>query len=197
MIPAVIPASPLSLNQFTRDYWGQFDPAVIAQLAQLANDPCYTVKLYKAPADNQEVFAPFGYITYGMQITPGSLIYGFYLPAVVHTGAPTQSAPGNFTVQIRDVSLEHDFFDEPVASIFLANFKPTYQTQVPGASAFSFVYLNMGSFPNLWCAAHPVTGSGQFDIQIQNTLTDPDTGVGLSQRIELVLGVLEVCEHGD
>jgi hypothetical protein len=184
----VIPASPLSLNQLTRDYWGQYDPAQIAQLAALANDPCYTVKLYKAPADNQENMASFAYVTYGMRITPGSLIYATYLPAKVQTDAPTQSKPGQYTVQITDVSLEHKFFDEPVSSILLANFKPTYQTAETGASAPAG-YLNMGSFPNLWCAAHPVTGSGMFDIEIQETS-------GVAQRIEFILGVLEVCEHG-
>jgi hypothetical protein len=183
-----IPVSPLSLNQLTRDYWGQFDPAIIAQLAQLANDPCYTVKLYKSPADNQENMAAYAYVTYGLQITPGSIIFGIYLPAIVNTTTPTQSVPGQFTVQITDVSLEHKLFDEPVSSVLLANFKPTYQTDVAGASAPAG-YLNMGSFPNLLCAPHPVVGSGLFDIEIQETS-------GAAQRIEFILGVLEVCEHG-
>lgn len=169
--------SPLSLNQLTRDYWGQYDPAVIAQLAQLAADPCYSVKFYKAPADNQEVFAAYGYCTYGMRITPGSLIFGFYLPCLVATDDVTLSVPPAFTVQIVDLSLEHKFWDEPAASIFLANFKPTYQ---------SAVTLNMGSFPNLLRAPHPVVGSGLFDVKIQETSGEP-------QRIELVLGVLEAC----
>jgi len=47
----------------------------------------------------------------------------------------------------------------------------------------------MGSFPNLMCAPHPVVGSGQFDIEIQETS-------GVEQRIELVLGVLEACDVG-
>jgi hypothetical protein len=50
----------------------------------------------------------------------------------------------------------------------------------------------MGSFPNLLCAPHPVVGSGQFDVEIQNTGVDGD-GNGIEQRIELVFGVLEVC----
>jgi len=54
-----LPLSPLSLNQLTRDYWGQYDPAVIGQLAPLANDPCYQIKFYKAPADDQEVIAAY------------------------------------------------------------------------------------------------------------------------------------------
>lgn len=169
--------SPLSLNQLTRDYWGQYDPAVIAQLAMLAKDPCYQNKFYKAPADNQELFAANGYCTYGMRVTPGSLIYGWYLPCVVNTSSPTLSVPPQFTVQIVDISMEHKFWDEPAASIFLANFKPTYQSNVT---------TNMGSFPNLLRAPHPVVGSGLFDVKIQETS-------GNAQRIELVFGVLEAC----
>jgi hypothetical protein len=174
-----LPISPLSLNQLTRDYWSQYDPAIIAQLAALANDPCYQIKFYKAPADDQEIVAAYGYVTYGIRITPGSLIFGFYLPCTPETDVdvPTLSAPGKFTVQITDVSLEHKFWDQAVSSLMLSNYKPTYQSDIT---------TNMGSFPNLLCAPHPVTGSGQFDIEIQETS-------GEQQRIELVLGVLEVC----
>jgi hypothetical protein len=175
-----IPISPLSLNQLTRDYWGQYDPAVIAQLAELAYDPCYELKLYKAPSDDQEVFSGFQYRTYGMQVTPGSIIYGLYLPCVPVTDAPTESAPLAFTVQMTDVSLEHKFWDEPVSSLLLANYKPTFQ---------SAVNTNQGSFPNLRCAPHPVVGSGLFDVEIQATPASAST----VQRIELVFGVLEVC----
>lgn len=173
------PVSPLSLNQLTRDYWSHYDPTIVAQLAALANDPCYQAKFYKAPADDQEVFAAYGFVTYGMRITPGSIIFGFYLPCVPETGVdtPTLSAPVRFTVQITDVSLQHKFFDQPVASILLANYKPEYQSNIT---------TNVGSFPNLLCAPHPVTGSGQFDIEIQETGGQPG-------RIEFVLGVLEVC----
>lgn len=180
-----LPISPLSLNQLTRDYWGQYDPAIIAQLAALAADPCYQQKWYKAPADDQEVFAALAYVTCGLRITPGSLIFGFYLPAVVNLEGSTLSAPGKFTVQITDVSLEHKFWDEPVSSLMLSNFKPTYQSNEVSASAPAGG-INMGSFPNLLCAPHPVTGSGQFDIEIQ------ETG-NVVQRIQLVIGVLEVC----
>ena len=183
----IVPVSPLSLNQLTRDYWGQFDASILAQLADLANDPCYQVKFYKAPADNQEVFAANAYVAYGMQITPGSIIFGFYLPVKVNTTTPTSSTPGSYTVQITDVSLQHKFFDEPCAALLLANFKPTYQTAVNSASAGGG--LNMGSFPNLLAAPHPVVGTGEFDIEIQETS-------GAAQRIEFVIGVLEVCENG-
>jgi hypothetical protein len=186
-----IPISPLSLNQLTRDYWGQYDPAIIAQLAALANDPCYQIKFYKAPSDDQELVDAYGYASYGIRITPGSIIFGFYLPCIPNVTTPTASKPGAFTVQITDVSLEHKFWDQPVSSLMLANFKPTYQTAIAGASPPAG-YLNMGSFPNLLVAPHPVVGSGQFDIEIQNTAVDGN-GVAVQQRIELVIGVLEVC----
>jgi hypothetical protein len=178
MTPAV-PMSPLSLNPLTRDLWGSFDATAIAQLAALAADPCYTMKFYKAPADNQELFAASGYAAYGMKVTPGSIIFGFYLPCVVNTATPWTSIPGAFTVQITDVDLEHKWFTEPISSLFLSNFKPTFA---------SIVNTNMGSFPNLLTAPYPVTGHGMFKVDIQNTSGDG------SQRIELVFGVLEVCD---
>ena len=169
---SALPISPLSMNQLTRDYWGQYDAAVCAQLAQLAFDPCYQQKFYKAPADDQEVFQPFGYVTYGMRITPGSLIYGVYLPF------EEIALENQYTVQITDVSLEHKFWDEPISAQFLSNLKPTYQSNYR---------LNLSGFPNLMSAPHPVTGTGQFDIEIQET-----SGEG-THRLELVFGVLEVC----
>ncbi len=112
-----------------------------------------------------------------MKITPGSIIYGWYLPCIPVPGDLSTSAPPPFTVQITDVSMEHDWFDDPVASLFLANYKPVYQ---------SVVALQRGSFPNLLCAPYPVVGSGMFEVQIFNS---SDT----EQRIQLVFGVLEVC----
>ncbi len=183
MIRTPLSVSPLALNQLTRDYWGQYDATAIAQLAAFADDPCYRMKFYKAPGDDQELMAAYGYVNYGLAIRPGSIIFGFYLPMVQAPGStynstnPLASGPGQFTVQITDNSLQHKFWDEPVASLFVSNFKPTFQSQHT---------VDMGSFPNLLCAPHPVVGSGLFDVEIQETS-------GVAQRIELVLGVLEVC----
>jgi hypothetical protein len=173
-----VPISPLSLNPFTRDLWAEFDASAAAQLAALASDPCYTIKFYKAPADNQELLPANAYAAYGLKITPGSLIFGFYLPCIYNVVTPAASVPLAFTVQITDVDLEHKWFTEPKSSLFLANAKPTYITPaaVPG-----------GSFPNLLTAPYPVVGRGAFKIDIQDTS-------GTQQRIELVIGVLEVCD---
>ena len=102
--------SPLSLNQLTRDLWGRYDGSIIAQLAALADDPCYMMKFYKAPSDEQEVMAANSYAAYGMEVTPGSIIFGFYLPTFGPAFAP-------FNVQITDVSLGHKWFDAPTAAL--------------------------------------------------------------------------------
>jgi len=170
--------SPLSMNQLTRDLWSQYDCSAIWQLAPLWNDPCYNLKFYKAPSDQDELAAPNAYIPYGLRITPGSIIFGTYLPCIPNlAGNPWESAPGAFTVQITDVSMKRKWFDDPVSSLFLANFKPTFLSNNFGG---------MGSFPNLLVAPYPVVGSGLFDVEIQETS-------GVQQRIQLVFGVLEVC----
>jgi hypothetical protein len=178
MTPPVGAISPLSLNPLTRDLWPSYDAAMIAQLAEFVNDPCYTIKFYKAPSSQQELMAANAYAAYGLKITPGSIVFGFYLPMIPNTaGHPSQSAPGQFTVQITDVSLNHQWFDAPLASLFLSNYKPTQQS-----NAFS----GAGSFPNLLTSPYPVVGNGLFMVEIQESS-------GVQQRIELVLGVLEVC----
>jgi len=172
-----LPLSPLSLNQLTRDTWGQYDASAIAQLAQLADDDCYSIKFYKAPADDDEVMAANSYVAYGMKITPGSIIFGFYLPCTPVPGDLTGSVPPAFLVQITDTSLEHKLFDDPVASLFLSNYKPVFQ---------SVTEVEQGSEPNLICDPYPVVGNGLFSVEIWETS-------GEEQRIELVFGVLEVC----
>ena len=188
-----LPISPLSLDALTRDTWGSFDAAAIRQLAPLADDLCYRPKLYKSPDSPSEVMAANGYVSHGLKITPGSLIYGFYLPAEVvlrpGEGPATVNSvtPPQFNVQITDASLGHKLFDEPVPSLFLANFKPTYYNAVLPLAA---------SFPNLLCAPYPVVGSGLFMVELWNTAVSILTGLPTSQRVELVIGTLEPMPAG-
>lgn len=169
--------SPLQLAALNRDYYGHYDAFVISQLAPLASQDCYQPKFYKAPASDNELLASGETANYGLKITPGSIIYGFYLPALVTTNAPIP-----FSVQIRDVSLRHNFFDEPVPSVFLANLNPQGVSANP-LLADGAVF----SFPSLLNAPYPVVGSGLFSVDIWNTGTD-------TQRIELIFGVLEVVD---
>lgn len=174
-----LPLSPLSLDTLTRDYWGQFDAYAIAQLAPLAYEDCFQPKLYKAPAQAQELIAGYGYATYGLTVTPGSLIYGFYLPALFSTDQPAQ-----WNVQITDRNLSvngksRKFWDAPIPSILIANEKSTYLSQLAYPTAgFG------GSFPNLLVCPYPVVGTGAFDVELWNPTQN-------QQRVELIIGVLE------
>jgi hypothetical protein len=93
----------------------------------------------------------------------------------------TAVTPPQFNVQITDAALGHKLFDEPVPSMFLANYKPAYQNAV---------LLLTGSFPNLLCSPYPVVGSGLFMVEFWNT-------AGAQQRVELVIGTLEPLPDGE
>jgi hypothetical protein len=175
---AELAMSPLQLDALSRDYWGHYDAWIISQLAPLAANECYQPKFCKAPASADEVIAANANASYGLKITPGSLIFGFYLPGLVATFAPPL-----FSVQIIDQSLRHKFWDEPIPSIFLANFKPESLSANPLLASGA-----IGSFPNLLNCPYPVVGDGLFMVQVWETS-------GAAQRIELILGVLEVTEQ--
>jgi hypothetical protein len=166
------PISCLSLDTLTRDYYGSFDAYILAQLAPLVENHCYQPKLYRAPSLANELIAAGGYASFGLKITPGAIIYGFYLPP----STQQSNLPGNFLVQIRDMSLKHEFWDQPIPSYFIGNNKPSYLSQLQDV---------MGSFPNLLDAPHPVVGKGLLSVQLWNGDTVN------AQRVELIFGVLE------
>jgi hypothetical protein len=167
------PYSPLSVSQYVRDLWGHYDPIAIAQLAPLADESCYQPKFYKAPSPGLEVMANRAYVPYGLKITPGDIIYGFYLPC-----SPATGLPPNFSVQITDQDQNHQFFSEPIPSFMIANSLGCGQAEIVEQKP---------SFPYLLNAPYPVTGEGLFLVELWNNLTS-------SQRIELVIGALEVVE---
>lgn len=172
---AGLPISPLSLDQLTRDVWGSYDAYAIAHLAPLAQEACYQPKFYKAPLSSEEVLPAFGFVQQGLQITPGSILYGFYLPS-----DPPNFQPPQWNLQIKNQDTGVELWDVPIPSFFIANFRVTYQ------SALAFPATGQtGSAPNLLCSPYPITGSGLLLVSIWETS-------GAQQRIELVLGVLEL-----
>jgi len=177
--------SPLELDPLTRPYYGQRDAYAIAQLAPLAKRlDCYTIKFYKAPDSSDELIPAYGYVACGLHLTPRSLIFGIFLPALVST-----SNPPAFNLQVTDTNLKHEFFSEPVPSIFLGNYKPTYLTD----DALQVAGL-VGSFPSLFDPPHPIVGDGVILFEFWDT-TGGDSGpAGSAQRLELVIGVLEPKE---
>jgi hypothetical protein len=160
----------LRLAQFVRDLFPRFDAQAIARLDPLAEERCYLPKFYRAPAIGDEVMAANAYVEYGLKVTPGSILYAFYLPAAAGSDEPT-----SFAVQLIDQSLNHKFWSEAIPSRFCGN--QLTQCQNTG--------LNLrGSFPKLLATPHPVTGTGLFKVQLWNTS-------GAQARIELVIGALE------
>ena len=162
--------SPLSLDQLTRETWGQYDAAAIAQIADLSCDSCYAPKFYRAPDVGSEVFQPYGYLAYGLKITPGSLIVGVYLPA-----NPATLQPPEFNFQVTDAALDRKWSDAAIPSFFSGNYK---------ATAFDTLLPRMGSFPELFDSPYPVVGDGLFLVELWESS-------GAVQRIELVFGVIE------
>lgn len=143
--------TPLQIDPYTRDIWGEFDALAIAQIAPLAYDKCYKPKLYVGlDSDAQQVEAQ-GYSSFGLQVLPGSLLYGFYF------GAPVYPSP--FMFQLTDLSLGRSLFSDPVSQAFLANPKPGY--------------------PRLLCAPYPVVGTGVFLVEVWNQLDEPQVIVPL------------------
>lgn len=168
-----LPISPLSLDNLTRDMWGSYDPYSIAQLAPLAYEDCYQPKFYKAPDLEHRIFQPYSYLDYGLAITPGSLVFGIYLPA-----DPATSLPRPFNLQVTDNALSHKWWDQPIPSFFIGNYKPTF---------LDVSVYQMGSFPHLFNAPYPIVGEGLLSVEIWETS-------GAAQPIEVLFGVLEVVK---
>ncbi len=167
---------PLWLDPLIRATYGQYNPLVIAQLDSLVNEDCYKPKIYRIPDPQNEVIAAGGYVEFGLEITPGDLLYGFLLPADPLTGIPVP-----FTFQLEDLSTGHSFFDEPIPSVLLSN----YHAEVLDARV-----EQQSCFWNLLNAVYPVIGSGLFRAQIQSTAA---LGTAAA-RIEILVGALEVSE---
>lgn len=155
--------TPLQIDSYTRDMWSEFDALAIAQLAPLAYDPCYRPRVYVGLDIDAQFVPAREYRSYGLRIPRGSLIYGFYC------GTPVTPSPWN--IQITDLSLDDangrpcTFWSSPVSQNFVSNQKgPNY--------------------PNLRPAPHPVTGNGNFLVEVWSQL-DTD------QWIVPLIGVLE------
>ena len=149
--------TPLQIDSFTRDIWNEFDALAIAQLAPLAYDDCYKPRVYVGLDSDAQAVAALGYSSFGLQISPGSLIYGFYM------GIPVVPSPWNF--QMTDMSLGRSLFSDPVSQIFLSNLKGL-------------------AYPWLFCAPYPVVGSGMFLVEVWSQLATVQTVVPLIGVLE-------------
>ena len=128
-----------------RDVWGYYDAEIIPVLAGLDHNTCYRPKLYTAPSLAVQSMAPGDYLRYQMQITPGSLIWGFFQS----TETPY------FTCEITDISTGLKFWDTPVSNVFLSN--------------------PAGAYPNLLACPRPVVGTGMFRCEFWANPQNGDT----------------------
>ena len=104
--PAIPQISPLSMNQLTRDLWSQYDASAIWQLAPLGKDSCYTLKFYKAPDDQEDLFDADGFVL----LRPPHHAGRYHLrplPAV-HSGHHEPLGVGTRTVHGTDYRCVHE-----------------------------------------------------------------------------------------
>ena len=112
---------PLSLDPLIRDVWGSYNPLVLAQLAGLAYQDCYRPKFYRVPDPQNEVIPARGYVEFGLEISPGDLLFGTLVASDPVYGAFRLT----FTFNLEDLSTGWSSADEPIPSVFLAQL-PSY-----------------------------------------------------------------------
>lgn len=166
--------TPLQIDSYFRDLWGQFDPLVTAQLLPLVTSNCYKPKIYVGLDSTSQNVAADGYASCGISITPGSLIYGFYMGLPLSSSNPTYSA---WAMQLTDVARGRKISTDPLSQNFLSsNLGGTGQE------------LN---YPALLPAPYPVVGKGRFEVEVWNQLASAQVIVPLIGVFELVEGVQE------
>jgi hypothetical protein len=152
--------TPLQIDSYTRDLWGEFDPLAIAELSPVAYDSCYRPKIIVGLDSEAQTVPGDGYSQAVIKIVPGSLIVGFlfgnnYLNSGDEESSSASS--GEFNIQITDLELNHQFFSEPVSQGFLAN--------VQGVAT---QFTDNVNYPNLLSSPYPVTGKGRFLFEVWN-----------------------------
>ncbi len=158
----------LRLSPLYRDYFGEQQARFTERLDQFARMGCYVPRFYHTP-DSESQFigiAANGYKTYLLALPPGSFIIGF-----VHTtsSAPNSSGPSTqpnvnvppnasgFTVQITDLSIDHDWFSKPMDEAWFIN----DNLLGPGVEAYppypdNTLGFTFPSFPRLLPVPYPV-----------------------------------------
>ncbi len=108
--------SSLALDPSWRDYYGDWSALVEPLMAPIEESACHAPRFALIPDVPHQIIPASGKIEYNFFLVPGSLIVGFWV-----MGSTT--LPGNsqntFAIALRDVELEHDFFQEPSTTDFL------------------------------------------------------------------------------
>lgn len=149
--------SSLALDSSWVDYYGVWNTFVEPQFSPLEKSYCHAPRLALVPSTENQVVPPLGKIQYNFFLVPGSVIWGFWILP-------------DFSVQLTDISLGHQFFQEPCGSELLAT---------TGAQ--------FGRFPSytLLPTPHPVVGDGLFMLEAWGAP---------GSAFYMVLGVAEVTK---
>lgn len=97
---------PQQLDYNYQDSWGEYLPPTLEALRPLIEAGCYVPRWYQAPTDDLEAMVAGDYSTFTLQILPGT-----YIHTILHSFQEGMS--GSFTVQITDLSLNHQWFSQP------------------------------------------------------------------------------------
>jgi hypothetical protein len=153
--------SSLALFSSWRDYYGEWNALVEPQMAPLEQSSCHAPRYALLPDISHQTVPPSGKIEYNFHLPVGSIIWGMFVPN------PTD----DFAMQLTDISLGHQFFQEPVFASMLFT---------PGA-------IQTALYPaaTLFASPHPVVGDGLFSFE---AWANP------ASTVVLLLGVAEVTD---
>jgi len=166
--------STLALDSSWRDYYAMWNPLIEPLHAPIEESVCHAPRYALIPDVQHQTIPASGKIEYNFYLVPGSLIVGFWVTVGNNALGFGQTFPGNsgnhFTVQLKDIGLDHLFFQEPSQTDFL---------QTNGAQ--------FGRFPSytLLPAPHPVVGDAFFSLEVWGTPGD---------QFAMVLLVAEVTD---
>jgi hypothetical protein len=134
--------SSLALTVAWRDYWGMWNPYAEALIAPIELSECHAPRLAILPQLQQQTFDASGKTQYNFHLVPGSLIFGLLV----------QAPDTPVAIQITDVGMGHQFFQEPISADQL--------------QAERFLEIE-GDMPNylLLPTPHPVVGDGLFSYE--------------------------------
>ena len=121
------------------EQWGQWSARAAAGVAWMEQEPCLFGRYAVAPQYGPMQLIPSdGYLAFNLRLVPGSVIWGLW-----------SSGQSDVQVMIRDLSLGHDFFQEPVT---LASLRSDFSTG------------REPSFTMLPCP-HPVVGDAMLRFE--------------------------------
>jgi hypothetical protein len=149
--------SSLAVDSSWVDYYGDWSALVEPYHAPIEDSSCHAPRYALIPDVNHQTIPSGGKTLFTFHLRPGSLIVGFWV------------TPG-FAIQLTDIDLEHQFFQEPITSDFLVT---------TGAQ--------FGRFPSLTLlpTPHPVVGEAFFSLEAWGTV---------GRQFQMILLVAEVTD---